>query len=86
MPSSMKTPVGSPLASFSIVSAATGETVSRVMPARRSASVLAQATSGGVERQNPQIERMNTGLFGAAASSSCRVGQRFSASVPGTSK
>ena len=82
----MNTPVGSPLASFSIASVATGETVSRVMPARRKASVLAQETSGCVWRQKPQIERMNTGLFGAATSSSCRVGQRFSARMSGTSK
>ena len=34
------------------------------MPARFSASVLAHATSGGVPRQNPQIGRMKTGLFG----------------------
>jgi len=44
---SMKTPVGSPLASLSIVSVSTGATVSRVMPARRSASLLAQETRGG---------------------------------------
>jgi hypothetical protein len=29
---------------------------------------------------------MNTGLLGAAASSSCRVGQRFSARLSGMSK
>jgi len=45
---SMNTPVGSPLASFSIVSTSTGETVSRVMPARLRASVLVQDTSGKV--------------------------------------
>ena len=55
---SMKTPVGSPLASFSMVSAATGETVSRVMPARASAALLAHETKGKVPRQNPQIARM----------------------------
>ena len=82
----MNTPVGSPLASFSIVSVSTGGTVSRVMPARRSASVLAHETSGMVWRQKPQIERMKTGLFGAAASSSWRVGHRFSTSRPGTSQ
>jgi hypothetical protein len=58
---SMNTPVGSPAASFTISSEGTGETVSRVMPPRRSASVLAQATSGRLCRQKPQIERMNTG-------------------------
>jgi hypothetical protein len=36
--------------------------------------------------RSPQIERMKTGLFGAATSSSCRVGQRFSARISGTSK
>ena len=55
---SMNTPVGSPLPSLWMVSVSTGETVSRVMPARRSASVLAQETSGSVPRQKPQIERM----------------------------
>src|SRR5262249_56666444 len=39
---------GRALASFSIVSTSTGETVSRVMPARLRASVLAQETSGKV--------------------------------------
>jgi hypothetical protein len=32
------------------------------------------------------MERMKTGFSGAAASSSCRVGQRFSARLSGTSK
>jgi hypothetical protein len=83
---SMNTPVGSPFASFSIVNASTGDTVARVIPARFKASVLAQDTSGGVLRQKPQIERIKTGLFGAAASSSWRVGHRFSARISGTSK
>jgi hypothetical protein len=39
------------LASFSILTVSTGDTVSRVMPARLSASVLAHDTSGKVPRQ-----------------------------------
>jgi len=46
------------LASFWIVSVGEGGTVSRVIPARLSASVLAQDTIGNVPRQNPQIARM----------------------------
>jgi hypothetical protein len=52
------TPVGSPLPFFWITSVSIGETVSREIPARRSASVLAHDTSGSVPRQKPQIERM----------------------------
>ena len=54
----MNTPVGSPLPSLTMVSVSTGDAVSRVMPARLSASLLAQETSGCVPRQKPQIERM----------------------------
>jgi hypothetical protein len=55
---SMKTPVGSPFESLSMVSDFTGDAVSRVMPARLSASVFAHDTIGNVPRQKPQIERI----------------------------
>ena len=61
-----------------IISDATGETVSRVMPARWSASVLAIETSGRLWRQKPQIERMKTGV---GSIGQCNTARSLSAGV-----
>jgi hypothetical protein len=58
---SIRTPVGSPPASRWISMEGAGGRVSRPMPARARARVLAIETSGSVLRQCPQIARMYTG-------------------------